>query len=125
MNTLKNSIRLIGRLGMSPIVKSTATGSKLAIMRLATQQFTKSKEGEWVEQVDWHNLIVWGALVRSVELSCTKGTQVLIEGALTYRDFVDKDGNKRINTEIRVRELQVVAKPKEQGHADQIKNVKD
>ncbi len=110
MNTMRNSIQLMGRLGLEPIIRLTKTGSKMAALRIATHQFSKNESGEWTDHVHWHNLVVWGRLVKTVELQCTKGTHVLIEGALTYKDFVDNSGVKRTNAEIKVRELQVIDK---------------
>jgi single-strand DNA-binding protein len=34
-----------------------------------------------------------------------KRSEITIEGKLTYREYEDKDGNKRSQTEIRVEEL--------------------
>ncbi|MGJ1266911.1 single-stranded DNA-binding protein [Sphingobacterium spiritivorum] len=119
MNTLRNSIQLVGRLGIDPVIKATAKGSKMAQLRLATNEVYKNAQGEWVENVLWHNLVVWGNLTQVVEHRCFKGTQIMIEGMLTYRDYEDKEGNKKFVTEVKVRQLQILDKnsnPKD--HAD-------
>ncbi|MGJ1430497.1 single-stranded DNA-binding protein [Sphingobacterium spiritivorum] len=118
MNALRNSIQLVGRLGIDPVIKATVKGSKMAQLRLATNEVYKNTQGEWVENVLWHNLVVWGNLTHMVEQRCSKGTQIMVEGMLTYRDYEDKDGNKKVFAEVKVRQLQILDKnntPKEQA----------
>ncbi|MGJ1196349.1 single-stranded DNA-binding protein [Sphingobacterium spiritivorum] len=111
MNALRNSIQLVGRLGIDPVIKSTVKGSKMAQLRLATNEVYKNAQGEWVENVLWHNLVVWGThLTQIVEQRCAKGSQIMIEGMLTYRDYEDKEGQKKIIAEVKVRQLQVLDK---------------
>ena len=111
MNALRNSIQLVGRLGIDPVIKSTVKGSKMAQLRLATNEVYKNAQGEWVENVLWHNLVVWGThLTQIVEQRCAKGSQIMIEGMLTYRDYEDKEGQKKIVAEVKVRQLQVLGK---------------
>ncbi|MGJ1421543.1 single-stranded DNA-binding protein [Sphingobacterium spiritivorum] len=111
MNALRNSIQLVGRLGIDPVIKSTVKGSKMAQLRLATNEVYKNAQGEWVENVLWHNLVVWGThLTQIVEQRCAKGSQIMIEGMLIYRDYEDKEGQKKIVAEVKVRQLQVLDK---------------
>ncbi|EEI93437.1 single-strand binding family protein [Sphingobacterium spiritivorum ATCC 33300] len=112
MNALRNSIQLVGRLGIDPVIKATVKGSKMAQLRLATNEVYKNAQGEWVENVLWHNLVVWGSLTQIVEQRCAKGTQIMIEGMLTYRDYEDKEGQKKVVAEVKVRQLQVLDKNK-------------
>jgi single-strand DNA-binding protein len=43
MNNLRNSVRLIGNLGMNPEVKEIGTDKKLAKFSLATREVYKTK----------------------------------------------------------------------------------
>lgn len=105
MNNLKNSVRLIGNLGMSPEVKETANGKKLAKFSIATNESYKDENGQKVEETMWHNLIVWGKQADIAEKYLTKGSEVAIEGKLSNRNYTDKDGIKRYVTEIIVNEF--------------------
>lgn len=105
MNNLKNSVRLIGNLGMSPEVKETANGKKLAKFSIATNESYKDENGQKVEETIWHNLIVWGKQADIAEKYLTKGSEVAIEGKLSNRNYTDKDGIKRYVTEIIVNEF--------------------
>lgn len=109
MNTLKNQVQLIGYLGNDPIIKTSANGNNYATARLATNDLFKNKAGEWVEEVQWHSLVFWGKQSATIEKKCTKGTQLLITGKLTYRDYEDALGQRRYVTEIKVENFIVLS----------------
>ena len=58
----------------------------------------------------WHTLIVWGKLAETAAKLLTKGSEVLIEGRLSYYDFTGQDGQKRQLTEVVVNELLLMDK---------------
>jgi single-strand DNA-binding protein len=105
MNTLKNSVRLVGNLGMDPEVKSFDNNRKLAKIAIATNETYKNDKGEKVTDTQWHNLILWGAQAKLAENFLRKGDEIAIEGKLASRSYVDKDGNKRYVTEVVVNEF--------------------
>jgi single-strand DNA-binding protein len=105
MNTLKNTVRLIGRLGQDPEVRSLDKGNKVARFSLATGEKFKGKDGQERNETQWHNLIVWGNLAGICEKYLTKGKEIAVEGKLTYRNWEDNNGIKHYATEIVVNEL--------------------
>jgi len=105
MNTLKNSVRLVGNLGMDPEVKSFENDRKLAKIAIATNEIYKNDKGEKVTDTQWHNLVLWGAQAKLAEQILRKGDEIAIEGKLASRSYVDKDGNKRYVTEVVVNEF--------------------
>ncbi|MBG7611878.1 single-stranded DNA-binding protein [Polaribacter sp. BAL334] len=105
MNTLRNSVQLIGRLGQEPEVVTFPDGNKIAKFSLATDDSYKDKSGNKVERAYWHNLIVKGPLAKVVEDYVKKGQEIAIEGKLTNRSYDTKEGEKRYITEILVNEL--------------------
>ena len=105
MNTLKNSVRLVGNLGMDPEVKSFDNNRKLAKIAIATNETYKNDKGEKVTDTQWHNLVLWGAQAQLAEDILKKGDEIAIEGKLASRSYVDKDGNKRYVTEVVVNEF--------------------
>jgi single-strand DNA-binding protein len=108
MNTLKNSVRLMGNLGAAPEVKSISDNKKLAKFSVATNESYKNEKGEKVTETYWHNVVAWGKLAGIVEKYLQKGSEVAIEGKLTNRSYTDKDGVKRYVTEILANEVLMV-----------------
>ncbi len=105
MNTLKNSVRLVGNLGMDPEVKSFDNNRTLAKISIATNETYKNDKGEKITDTQWHNLVLWGAQAKLAEDLLKKGDEIAIEGKLASRSYVDKDGNKRYVTEVVVNEF--------------------
>jgi single-strand DNA-binding protein len=105
MNSLKNSVRLVGNLGKDPEVKSFDNNRKLATLTLATNETYKNDKGEKVTETQWHNLVSWGTNAKFAEDFLKKGDEVIIEGKLTNRSYIDKDGNKRYMCEVVVNEF--------------------
>jgi len=105
MNSLRNSVRLVGNLGMDPEVKNFDTNKKLARLSLATSESYKNDKGEKVTETQWHNLVIWGNQAKFAEENLKKGDEVAVEGKLTNKNYIDKDGNKRHFCEVVVNEF--------------------
>lgn len=110
MNSLRNSVRLIGNLGAAPEVKSFEKGTKMARITLATNETFTNQKGEKVTETCWHNLIAWGKTAEIMEKYLDKGSEVAIEGKLTSRSYTSKEGEKKYITEIVVNELLMLGK---------------
>ncbi len=105
MKSLRNSVQLIGNLGMDPEVKAVSNGNKLARFSLATSETYKNQKGEKVTDTQWHNLVIWGGLADVAEKYLKKGNQIAVEGRLETNSYDDKDGNRKFFTQIRVNDL--------------------
>ncbi|MFH1118558.1 MAG: single-stranded DNA-binding protein [Bacteroidota bacterium] len=108
MNSLSNTVQLIGHLGADPEIRTLESNRKVARLRIATSDDYINKNGEKVKQTQWHNLVIWGGLVEVCENLLSKGREIAIEGKLGYRVYTDKEGNKHFITEITVNELRIV-----------------
>ena len=94
-----NKVILIGNLGKDPEVFSFDTGVKKVTFSLATTEIYRNKEGQDIEQTEWHNIVVWRSLADVAEKFLRKGSQVYIEGRIRYRTY-EKDGQKKYITDI-------------------------
>ena len=110
MNNLRNKVSLIGNLGADPEVKIFDSGKKKVRLSLATSDSYKNASGEKIEQTQWHNLIAWGKTAEIAEKYLQKGSELAIEGKLTYRSFDDKNGEKKYFTEIIINEFVMLGK---------------
>ena len=95
-----NKVILVGNLGKDPEVKYLDSGVAVANFSLATTESYKNKEGERVNQTEWHSIVLWRGLAEVAEKWLKKGSSVYIEGKIKTRKWEDKDGNTRYNTEI-------------------------
>lgn len=118
MNNLKNSVRLIGRLGHDPEIRNLENGNKLAKFSLATDDKYKDKDGTIHNQTQWHNLVVWGSRAGVCEKYLTKGKEIAVEGRLSYRNWEDDKGVKHYMTEIIVNDFSFLGKADTPQKAD-------
>ena len=119
MNALKNRVQLIGHLGQDPEVKRLDSGSILARFSVATTERYKNKNGERVEDTQWHNVILWGNLAELAEKYLQKGKEIALEGKLNHRSYDDKDGNKRYVTEVVASDFLMLGKKNDPVRASQ------
>ena len=96
-----NKVTLLGRVGKDPVVKHFDNGGAIAEFSLATDDSYKDKQGNKVEQTDWHNIkVTFPKLAEVVDKWVKKGMLIYVEGKIKNRSYDDKDGNKRYVTEI-------------------------
>lgn len=113
-----NKVILIGNLGRDPELKYLEGNVARANFSLATSDSYKDKNGNRVDQTEWHNIVMWRGLAESAEKYLKKGTQVYIEGKLQTRQWNDKDGHKRNTTEI-VAESYVILQRRDAGASNE------
>lgn len=105
MNTLRNSVRLVGNLGMDPEIRALDNNRKMARVSIAVNESYKNDKGEKITDTQWHSLVMWGQQAKFAEDYLKKGDEIAIEGRLSSRSYVDKDGNKRYATEVVVNDF--------------------
>lgn len=110
MNTLRNKVSLIGRLGAQPEVMTFESGRKMARFTLATNESYKNKEGEWQENTQWHIITAWGKTAELVGKLLQKGNEVVVDGKLITNVYETKEGEKRYGTSIELNEFLLLTK---------------
>jgi single-strand DNA-binding protein len=94
-----NKVILIGHLGKDAETKFTTGGAAKTTFAIATNRRWKDQQtGEWKEETDWHNVVLWRQ--ENVANYLTKGKQIYVEGRLQTRNYEDKDGRKVYITEV-------------------------
>ncbi|SFU17422.1 single-strand binding protein [Algoriphagus locisalis] len=112
MNTLRNKVQLIGRLGSKVEIKNLEGGKTLGKVSLATNEYYKNQKGERVEETTWHNIIAWGKQAELLDKYSDKGSEIAIEGKLSNRSYEDKEGNKRYISEVIVQSILLMGERK-------------
>jgi single-strand DNA-binding protein len=108
-----NKVILIGNLGKDPEVKNLDGGIVIAKFPLATSETIRDKNGNKVEQTEWHNIVLWRQLAEVAEKFLKKGSSVYIEGKIRTRSWEDKEGVKKYSTEIVGESLTMLGKKDE------------
>ena len=116
MNTLRNKVSLIGRLGAAPEVVKLEGGKALTRFSIATNDSYKDKKGEWQESTEWHTINAWGANADLSAKLLNKGHEVAIDGKLVHSSYETKTGEKRYSTTIEMREFLLLTPREDAKH---------
>ena len=96
-----NQAILLGHLGGDASFKTLDGGDTLANLRLATSRPFKRADGEWDEETEWHDVVVWkaGSLAEHRD-RLRKGNPVLVRGRLRTRSWEDAEERRHQRTEV-------------------------
>lgn len=95
-----NKVILIGNVTRDPELKSLPSGAKVTSLSIATNRVWKDANGAKKEQVDFHNIVIFGRQAETVAQYIKKGGSLLIEGRLQTRSWDGTDGKKNYRTEV-------------------------
>ncbi|HTO37160.1 MAG TPA: single-stranded DNA-binding protein [Brumimicrobium sp.] len=124
MSTFKtNTVQLIGNLGKDPMITQFANNNSVARFSLATNESYQDKNGEWISQATWHNIVAWGKNAERCEKLLKKGTEIMLEGKITNNTYETKEGEKRYNTEIVIRDFYLIER--EEKEVQDVKATKE
>ena len=95
-----NKVILIGNLGKNPEMKTFDNGSSVSNFTLATSRNYKDKQGNKVEDTEWHRIVAFGRIAEICNQYLSKGSQIYIEGRLKTREWKDKEETRHWTTEV-------------------------
>jgi single-strand DNA-binding protein len=96
-----NKSFLFGNLTRDPELKSLPNGTAVTQFSIATNRIYKDAQGAKQEQVEYHNIVVFGRQAETSAQYLKKGQGVMIEGRIQTRSWDDKTtGEKKYRTEI-------------------------
>ena len=96
-----NVVVITGNLTRDPELRSTPGGTSVCKLRVAVNSRRKDGQtGNWVDKPNYFDITVWGAQGENCANYLSKGRPVAVEGRLDWREWEDKDGNKRQSVEI-------------------------
>lgn len=95
-----NKIMIIGNLTRDPELRTTPNGQQVASFGVATNRQWKNQAGEKQEEVEFHDVTVWGKLAEICNQYLAKGRRAYFEGRLKTDQWEAQDGTKRQRTQI-------------------------
>jgi len=106
-----NKVFIIGRLTADPQLRSTPTGQQVTSFGVATNRVWNDKSGAKQQEVEFHNIVLWGRLAEIVSQFLTKGSMILVEGRLRTRTWQNQQGQTMKTTEIIGEKIQLGPRP--------------
>ena len=94
-----NKTMIYGNLTRDPELKALPSGANVCSFSIATNRTYNDKDGNRQEEVEYHNIVVFGKQAENVAKYLSKGSGAYVEGRLQTRSW-DKDGVKMYRTEI-------------------------
>jgi single-strand DNA-binding protein len=95
-----NRVVLTGNLTRDPELRSTSGGTSVCSLRLACNTRRKDASGNWTDKPNYFDVTVWGMQGENCAQYLQKGRPVAVDGRLEWREWEDKQGNKRQSVDI-------------------------
>ena len=102
-----NRVILVGNLTRDPELRYIQSGTAVTEVGLAVNDRRKTATGEWVDEVTFVDVTVWGRQAETVSEYLTKGSPVLFEGRLKL-DTWEKDGQKHSKLKVVCERMQML-----------------
>lgn len=102
-----NKAILLGNVGKDADVKYTQGGMAIARFSLATTSTRKDRDGNRVEETQWHNVKAFGRLAEIAGEYVRKGRQLYVEGTIRYEKS-ETDNSTRYFTDIIADNIQLL-----------------
>lgn len=103
-----NKVILMGNLGKDPEVRYLPSGDAVANITIATSSRYKGKDGNMVEETEWHRVTFFGRLAEVAGEYLKKGRPVYVEGRIKTNKYTDKNGVERYSTNVIAGEMQLL-----------------
>lgn len=112
-----NKVIIMGRLARDPDVRFTPSKQKVARLSVATGRQWKNKQtGELQSHTDFISVTAWSFTADVCEKYTKKGSQILVEGRLSTRDYDDvKTGQHKWVTEVVAENIVLLGSPRRDG----------
>jgi single-strand DNA-binding protein len=117
MSASMNRVILVGNLTKDPELKFITGGSAVANFRMAINRKWKDAQGQQKEEVCFVGVVVWGKQAEACGEYLKKGSPVMVEGRLQFREW-EKDGDKRSILEVVAERVQFLSIGKREGGPD-------
>lgn len=97
-----NKVFIMGNISTEIECKQTTNGTSVCSFNVAVNRYTKDPTEK---KVDYLTVVAWSQKAEFVSRYFKKGQAIIVVGRLENREWSDKQGNKRISTEIIAEEI--------------------
>jgi single-strand DNA-binding protein len=103
-----NKVILVGNLGKDPEIRYLPGREAVAGVTLATSNKYKNRNGEMVDETEWHNITFFGRLAEIAGQYLKKGSSIYVEGRIKTEKYTDKNGIEKYATKIIAGEMKML-----------------
>src|SRR5437588_3339867 len=100
-----NYCLFVGNAGRAPEIRTSNDGMTVASFSLAVSTWSREREGKG--EPIWLRIVAFGKLAETVEKLVKKGSQVLVAGRLSVREYTTKDRKEKTVVEIIAQSIEV------------------
>ena len=97
-----NKVIIMGNISNEVELKQTQSGTSVCSFNVAVGRYSKDPREA---KTDFFTVVAWQQRAEFVSKYFKKGQTILVSGRLENREWKDKQGNKRISTEIIAEEI--------------------
>jgi len=111
-----NRVIITGNLTRDPELRATGSGMNICSLRIASNTRRKDPQsGDWVDKPNYFDVTIFGRQGENAAQYLAKGRPVAIDGRLEWREWQDREGNKRQSVEIVADNVQFLGSREEGG----------
>lgn len=112
-----NKVFILGRVTADPQPRTTPAGQTVLALGVATNRTWTDKNKQKQEEVEFHNVVLFGRQAEVAAQYLKRGSLVLFEGRNRTRSWTDKDGNEHRITEVICENMQLGPAPAKEAPA--------
>lgn len=93
----------------------TQSGVARGTISIASNRSKKDASGQWVDEVSYFDIQIWGKTAENLKPYLVKGQKVAVEGVLKQERWTDQQGNNKSRIVINALNVQLIGGKKEEG----------
>ena len=119
-----NKAMVFGNLTRDPELRALPSGAQVCSFSIATNRTYKKADGTKAEEVEFHNIVVFGRQAENCAQYLKKGSSAYVEGRIKTRSW-EKDGVKHYKTEINADTVQFGPRSAGSGQATASRDISE
>jgi single-strand DNA-binding protein len=114
-----NRVIITGNITRDPELRTlSSSGNSVCSLRVACNGRRRNGAGEWEDQPNYFDVTVWGAQGENCARYLSKGRPIAVDGRLQWREWTDKEGQKRQSVDIIADSVQFLGGREDAGNGN-------
>lgn len=107
---MSTSISILGNTGREVELRYTPQGLPIANFSMASNTVRNTPEGKQ-KKTDWFNVTAFGKVAETLARNLRKGSQILVQGKLTFNPWLSRDGEPRVGADVVLQDFEFAGGP--------------